>query len=483
MKRWRHTAAGLVCLAVLAALPVGGLAQGNAAGGGPEVRVADNVLLVPDKNARSITGWLIVLAGCADEAGGQCVGLAHYLEHLLFINRDNDHRSKVAFFADGTGNGWTSHRATTYLQRFPARPDTNAANVDKLMGYFAGLLSDLKVEDGQAARERNVVLQEYQQNTGRNPFARFGIVLSRALMPDEPLGQRVIGSPQTIAAFTVEAAQAFHQRWYARNNAILVLHGPLDAAAIAPTVERHLAPLAAKPIPNRAWQEARRYEPGRQLLRTREKDARQTSVHLDRIVTFEETASARGDNDAALAVARSFLASRLAGSPVDAMVEREEIVTDARLSVARVRQGTLRVTFSGTPARGVAPEQVLEAARRYMSELSRNGIAQQTVDRLKLRIANERALLAEQPALYAQALTGWLAAHYSHEAWTRRRAQHEAVTRADVDRMLRLLGEEAREVAGIMLPGARTTAGSPADGRDTASPRPTVSSPAEASPP
>lgn len=484
MRRWRQIAVWLLCIVVLAVRPAAAVAQSQPTGAGPEIRVGENVLLVPDKQARSITGWLIVLAGCADEDGGQCLGLAHYLEHLLFINRDNDHRSKVAFFPDGSGNGWTSHRATTYFQRFPSQPATNAANVDKLVGYFAGLLTDLKVDSVQAARERNVVMQEYQQNTGRNPFARFGTVLSRALMPDEPLGQRVIGSPQTIAAFTVEAAQAFHARWYARNNAIIVLHGPFNASDIAPTIERHLALLPIKPIPARVWQEARRYEPGRQLLRRTERDARQSGVQLDRVVTFDEAALETGDNDAALDVVRAFLFSRLPGSPHDRLVEQDEVVTDARLSIARVRQGTLRIAFSGTPARGVAPEQVLETARRYIAELARRGLTQQMVDRLKMRIANERALLAEQPALYAQALAGWLAAHHSYADWIQRDSRRHAVTHARVNRMLDHIGldVDVREVAGIMLPGAPATAGSVADHRDGETPRTPASSPAEAAP-
>jgi zinc protease len=487
MRRWREFAVALLfiaaaCIAAVAVLPSAAAALGTVGGKGPEIRVADNVLLVPDKNARSISGWLIVLAGCADEEGGQCVGLAHYLEHLLFINRDKEHRSKVAIFPDGSGNGWTSHRATTYFQRFPAQQASNAENLDRLFGYFAGLLTNLKVDDEQAARERNVVMQEYQQNTGRNPFARFGTVLSRALMPDEPLGQRVIGSPQSIAAFTVEAARAFHERWYARNNAFVVLHGPLEAADIAPLVERHLAPLPVKPIPARSWKAPRNYEAGHRLIQATDRDARQTAISIERLLTFVEKEDERGDNDAAMAIIRSFLASRLAGSPSADLVERDEIVTDARISVGRVRDGTLRVAFSGTPASGVAAEKVLEAARGYIEELSRRGLTQQAVDRLKKRITNERALLAEQPASYAQALGAWLATHLTHEDWVQRQAKLEAVSRERINRLLAIIGQDSREVAGILLPDKPTTTGSVGADKNSTSGGPTATPPAEASP-
>ncbi len=421
---------------------------------GPEVRVGANVFVVPEAKARSITGWLIVKAGCADEVGGNCTGIAHYLEHLLFINRDDEHRSKVAFFPDGSGNGWTTHRATAYFQRFPSQPATDGERLDKLMAFFAGLLTDVRVDGPQAERERNVVLQEYQQNTGRNPFARFSVDLNLALMPNEPLGQRVIGSPETIRAFTPEVARAFHKLWYARDNAVIVLHGPIDPVAIKALADIHIAALPANKSPDNLWKTPRQYKAEHVMLRTREKDARQIGVYLDKIVTYQPTAGGTGEMRAAQEVLSAFLGSRLKESPLENLMERDGLVAQARLGVSSVREGTLRLSFSGVPADGVDPEKAIEAARAYIADLARRGLDQGTVDRLKLRIANERDLLAEQPGLYAQALVSWLSAHYSHEDWLARRAQAESVSVAAVNRLLKLLAGPGREVAGIMLPEA-----------------------------
>ena len=75
MNLWRGLS--IACLALVVAVPAAvsaGAQPAPKAVAAPEIRVADNVFLVPDKNARSITGWLIVLAGCADEAE---IGRAH----------------------------------------------------------------------------------------------------------------------------------------------------------------------------------------------------------------------------------------------------------------------------------------------------------------------------------------------------------------------------------------------------------------------
>lgn len=471
MQAWQlRLSTSLACLAVALAVAILPALEASAQTGpaaqtssppasGPEIRIGNNVFLVPDANARTITGWLVVLAGCADEADGKCVGIAHYLEHLLFINRDEESRSKVALFADGTGNGWTTHRATTYFQRFPARPEANAANLDKLVGFFVGLLSDVRVEPAQAERERNIVLQEYQQNTGRNPFARFSIALNLALMPDEPLGQRVIGSPETIKAFTTEAAKAFHTRWYSRDNAYIVLHGPLDRETVAAAVSRHIAPLPSKPVPAHVWKQPRSYAPVREIIRKTDKDARQQGVYLDRIVTIDESPALKEELDAAAPVLSSFLSSRLAGSPLEILMEQDGLVSEGRIGIGRVRDGTWRVSFSGVPAKGVDPDKVIEAARSYIAGLARKGLSDETVARLKMRIENERALLSQQPGLYAQALMGWLSSHYGYDRWHARSARHAAVTTASVNRLLEIVGREGREVAGILLPGAVVATG------------------------
>ena len=114
MRMLRHLT---TAMATLAALAAPALAQGRT-----EVRIAENVYVVPDKTAESISGWLVVKAGCADEAYGDCRGLAHYLEHLLLVGRRPDHStSSFSLFPEGAANGWTSHRSTTYFQRFPAK--------------------------------------------------------------------------------------------------------------------------------------------------------------------------------------------------------------------------------------------------------------------------------------------------------------------------------------------------------------------------
>jgi zinc protease len=438
----------------------------TAAAAGPEVRVSDTVFVVPDKNAKAITGWLTIRAGCADEAYSDCRGLAHYVEHLLFINRDSENRSKVSMFPGGNGNGWTNLKSTTYFQRFPADPVVDEANLDKLIGYFAGLLTDIKADVAQADRERNVVLQEYQANTGRNAYARFAIKLNAKLLPDEALGQRTIGSPETIAEFTLAAARDFHRHWYAKNNSVLILHGPIDPDLVARLTAKHFNPLPVKALPPHTYTTARRYEPKLETLDATDKDAKRTRVYVDKIVTFEEPQSV--DERRVLTSARSiisqFLSSRLENSPYDQFIEKKGLLLEGGISLSLVRRGALRVSFWGDPAPGIAVETVVDAAKTYITALETlefNGVL---IERLKSRIANSFDLMRQQPEQYANSLMRSFEAHNSYDTWLAAEQNYAAVSTDQVRQMLKVLSRPGRQLVSTIRPEPAAAVSQPAAG-------------------
>jgi zinc protease len=437
---------------------------------GPEVRLADNVFVVPDKTAKSVTGWLIVKAGCADEAPdpakgdpakeADCRGIAHYLEHLLFINRDADHKSKVSAFASGSGNGATNMKSTWYTQRFPSNPATDLEQTEKLIAYLSGQLVDVKSDPNQAERERNIVMQEHLQNWARNPATRFRSKLNAALMPDEPLGQRIGGTPEMIKAFTAEAAIKFHKQWYARNNAILVLAGPLDPEAIKPLVAKHFLALPERPVGSHAWATPRIYEPSSQLLKETDAEAKQTGVYVTRLVSYDEPA-ATGDSRslrAARALINAYLSSKLSGSPTDVLQEQKALVSSVGLSVSSVRKGTLLISLAAIPASGVAAEAVVEAAKDYLQKLPALTIPDATLARLKQRQASAWELQRQEPEKVAGSLVGWLTGHNSYDDWLELEKEAANATPEHVRSALALMGRPGREVIGILSPAQPSSA-------------------------
>ncbi len=415
-----------------------------------EVRISDRVVLVRDPTARSVQFTMVVRAGCADEPGMRCRGLAHYLEHLILVGRNADHgETAFRFFPEGSSNGWTSHRATGYVHRFPKRA-TLDADLEKLFAFYANRLKGFEVSPEDAARERNVVLQEYNVRIGNNPFALFQRRLERMLLPDHPLGQSVGGTPETIAELTVDDAKAFHRTWYTRNNVHFVVSGDIDELALKAVVERTLSGLPEAPVPEREWRKPFAVEPLDATIRETSDAVRRRSVSTSRIVRME-------DDDPALRPARallvSFLRSQLPGSPHDFLVERENVTDGVGFAdVARLIPGVYRVTLAAEPHDESDPDRVAVALRAYWRELAERGIDERNLERLKRRFEEAQRLADREGDRIYGRVVDWLGMGNEYDTlavWPRRIA---AVTVADVNRLIRGLAVPGREVTGILLP-------------------------------
>ena len=423
------------------------------ASAGPEVRIADNVFLVPDANARSITLTMIVGAGCADEPHGICKGIAHYLEHLLFLGRNPD-RNPVAsaFFRDGVANGATSHLATTYWDRFPARSESATADLDKLFGYFTQRLIGFEVTDNDAVREKNVVLQEYKWRVASKPAARFQTMMNAAILPDDPFAQQVAGDERKVAAYTVPDARAFHQRWYAKNNAIFVVHGPVEAAAVKALADKYLAPLPEKKLPERDWLQAlRSFAPADETLRAADPDVQRVMVEIDKVTRYEETDRVRAE--AARRVLNTWLDGRFDGGPHDALVEAAGLTDEiGAMYVAREGAGALWLTIGAEPSDGVTTEKLAAGFEDFLAARSAEGVKPEVVERIKKRLIEDRALTERDPDSYARQLTQWFGQRRTYDEFVSYSRDIASVTSDDVNALLRAVAGPGRKFVGILSP-------------------------------
>jgi len=80
-----------------------------------------------------------------------------------------------------------------------------------------------------------------------NPDARLTEQIMAALYLNHPYGRPVIGWRRKSKKLDREDALAFYRRFYAPNNAILVIAGDVDAKEIRPMVEKFICRYPAQP--------------------------------------------------------------------------------------------------------------------------------------------------------------------------------------------------------------------------------------------
>lgn len=206
------------------------------------------VVVIPDHRTPVVTQMIWYKVGSADETPGRS-GLAHFLEHLMFKGTKRHPAgefSKTVTRIGGNENAFTSYDYTGYFQRVPRD------QLATIMGFEADRMTGLVLKDENVLPERDVVLEEYNMRVANNPSARLGEQVMAALYLNHPYGRPVIGWHHEIEKLDREAALAFYRRFYAPNNATLIIAGDVETAEVRALATKTFGAIAAQPaIPAR----------------------------------------------------------------------------------------------------------------------------------------------------------------------------------------------------------------------------------------
>ncbi|MGY4431030.1 putative Zn-dependent peptidase [Bradyrhizobium sp. F1.13.1] len=243
MPAHRATALFVAALVCTTSLSNSGLrAQTTVTSERPASFTLDNglqVVVIPDHRTPVVTQTIWYNVGSADETPGKS-GLAHFLEHLMFKGTAKHPAGEFLQTVQRVGgdqNAFTSVDYTGYYQRVPRE------QLPAMMEFEADRMTGLILKDEDVLPERDVVLEEYNMSVANNPDERLTEQIMAALYLNHPYGRPVIGWHQEIEKLDREDALAFYKRFYAPNNAILVIAGDVDIKDIRPLVEKNFGPI------------------------------------------------------------------------------------------------------------------------------------------------------------------------------------------------------------------------------------------------
>ena len=120
--------------------------------------------------------------------------------------------------------------------------------------------------------ERDVILEERAMRVDNNPSSLFREQMQATLYQNHRYGVPVIGWAHEIGALTQKDAFAFYERYYAPNNAILIVSGDVTMEEILPLAQKYYGHLKPSVLPERV----RATEPPH-------KSARRMSVEDERV--------------------------------------------------------------------------------------------------------------------------------------------------------------------------------------------------------
>ncbi|HUL42277.1 MAG TPA: pitrilysin family protein [Burkholderiales bacterium] len=204
------------------------------------------VIIVRNTLAPVVTTAVNYLVG-ANETPPGFPGTAHAQEHMLFRGSPDlsaDQLADIGSLVGGDFNADTRQTVTQYFFTVSAQNLDAALHIEALR--MRGILDTAKDWD----QERGAIEQEVAQDLS-DPVYVLYTKLRLALFSGTPYAHDALGTRPSFDKTTAAMLKAFYDKWYAPNNAILIIVGDVDPHATLDKVQQLFGPIAPKQLPDR----------------------------------------------------------------------------------------------------------------------------------------------------------------------------------------------------------------------------------------
>jgi len=196
------------------------------------------VILHQDRSIPVVAVNVWYHVGSANERPGR-TGFAHLFEHLMFEGSKNVKEGEFDNLLEGAGgnnNGSTTNDRTNYVIDVPSNALELALFLESdRMAYLLDTMSPARV-NGQ----RDVVKNERRQSYENVPYGMASIEIDRMLWPaNHPYNWPVIGEMADLTAASYDDVVQFFKKYYAPNNASLVVAGDIDFDRTRALIEKY----------------------------------------------------------------------------------------------------------------------------------------------------------------------------------------------------------------------------------------------------
>lgn len=215
-----------------------------------------------DRATQMVALNILYDVGARDEQPDH-TGFAHLFEHLMFGGSIHipDYDTPVQL-AGGENNAWTSNDLTNFYITLPKQ------NVETGFWLESDRMLSLSFNPNSLDVQRQVVIEEFKQRCLNQPYGDVGHLMRAMAYKVHPYQWPTIGKELShIAQATMADVKDFFFRFYAPNNAILVVTGNISFEETIALAEKWFGPIERRDVPQRHLpQEPQQTEERRQTV-------------------------------------------------------------------------------------------------------------------------------------------------------------------------------------------------------------------------
>lgn len=203
------------------------------------------VIVREDHRAPVAVSQLWYKVGSSYETPGS-TGLAHALEHMMFKGSSKlgpGESSRILRELGAEENAFTSDDYTAYYQVLASD------RLEVALEMEADRLASLTLPEDEFIREIEVIKEERRMRTDDRPSGLAYERFKALAYPASGYHIPTIGWMHDLDRMTIADLREWHERWYAPNNATLVIVGDVQPDEIKTLVTRYFAKIPARPTP------------------------------------------------------------------------------------------------------------------------------------------------------------------------------------------------------------------------------------------
>lgn len=329
------------------------------------------VLILEDHRSPTFAYHVWYDVGSKDEQRG-LTGLAHLFEHMMFKETKNLKEGEFDRLLESAGaegeNAFTSRDYTGYIQSLPKD------QLDLITRLEAERMANLIVNEKALDTEREVVQNERRFRKENSPDGQLYEKLFQLAYTKHSYQWPVIGYEADLEAASRQACESFYKRFYAPNNATVVIVGDVDPKDAIEKIEKYYGPIPPSNID-------RKVSPKEPAQTAERRETLPLKIQVQKLMMAYHTVDIKNPDVIPLEVLRNVLAngksSRLYRKLVDA-----GIATEADIENSEQRYPGMFIFFVNMQ-KGKTAEQAISVIEKEIREIIAGRVSKEELDRAK----------------------------------------------------------------------------------------------------
>jgi len=355
------------------------------------------VVVKEDHRAPVVVSQVWYKIGSSYEYEG-ITGISHMLEHMMFKGTRKHGAgefSRIIAEQGGRENAFTGTDYTAYFETLERSRLSIAFELE------ADRMRNLILDPKEFAKENQVVLEERRMRTDDQPHAKVREHFMAVAYTNGPYRNPVIGWPADVANLTIEDLKTWYQRWYAPNNATLVVVGDVDPRRIFKLAKRWFGPLKPSQIP-----------PPKPRADVEQLGERRIKVELPaklpylmmgyKVPTLASLPQKRQWEAYALTVLAGILDGGESARLSTRLIRGSQIAAAAAAGYDLYDRLPTLFVFNGTPSQGHDLEELEQALRREIHSLQKDLATKEELERVKTQVTADA--IYERDSMFYQAM-------------------------------------------------------------------------------